>query len=144
MFRAGVDVVRLAVTVTDRDGDLVTGLTAEDFEIVEDGRPQTVEYLAAGDAVDDNAPPLHLGLLLDVSSSMADSIQFTRTASIRLVSRLPEARDVTLVDFDTEVRVARYRPGDARLVEDTTGQGHTTRVVGNEPCLTATVPLAQA
>ncbi|HEX5814604.1 MAG TPA: cupin domain-containing protein [Methylomirabilota bacterium] len=37
-----------------------------------------------------------------------------------------------------------FGPGDARLVEDTTGKGHTTRVVGNEPCLTATVPLAQA
>ncbi len=37
-----------------------------------------------------------------------------------------------------------FGPGDARLVEDTTGKGHTTRVVSNEPVLTATVPLAQA
>ena len=36
-----------------------------------------------------------------------------------------------------------FGPGDARLVEDTTGKGHTTRVVGAEPCVTATVPLAQ-
>jgi Cupin domain len=36
-----------------------------------------------------------------------------------------------------------FGPGDARLVEDTTGQGHTTRVVGGEPCVTATIPLAQ-
>jgi quercetin dioxygenase-like cupin family protein len=36
-----------------------------------------------------------------------------------------------------------FGTGDARLVEDTTGKGHTTRVLGNEPCLTATVPLAQ-
>jgi hypothetical protein len=36
-----------------------------------------------------------------------------------------------------------FGPGDARLVEDTTGRGHTTRVVGNEPCITATVPLVQ-
>ena len=35
-----------------------------------------------------------------------------------------------------------FGPGDARLVEDTTGKGHTTRVVSNEPVLTATVPLA--
>jgi hypothetical protein len=28
-------------------------------------------------------------------------------------------------------------------VEDTTGRGHTTRVHGNEPCLTATVPLEE-
>ena len=35
-----------------------------------------------------------------------------------------------------------FGPGDARLVEDTTGQGHTTRVLGSAPCVTATVPLA--
>ena len=36
-----------------------------------------------------------------------------------------------------------FGPGDARLVEDTTGKGHTTRVLGDEPCLTATIPLGQ-
>ena len=35
-----------------------------------------------------------------------------------------------------------FGPGDARLVEDTTGKGHTTRTHGNVPCVTATVPLA--
>ena len=35
-----------------------------------------------------------------------------------------------------------FGPGDARLVEDTTGKGHTTRVVGNQQVITATVPLA--
>ena len=35
-----------------------------------------------------------------------------------------------------------YNPGDARLVEDTTGRGHTTRVIGNESCIHAVIPLA--
>ncbi len=34
-----------------------------------------------------------------------------------------------------------FGPGDARLVEDTTGKGHTTIAIGNEPCVTATVGL---
>src|SRR5262245_56910875 len=36
-----------------------------------------------------------------------------------------------------------FGPGDARLVEDTTGQGHTTRVVSQMLVVTATIPLAQ-
>lgn len=40
--------------------------------------------------------------------------------------------------------VRRFGPGDARLVEDTTGHGHTTRVVGTEPVLTAVIPLANS
>jgi quercetin dioxygenase-like cupin family protein len=38
--------------------------------------------------------------------------------------------------------VRRFGPGDARLVEDTTGQGHTTRYVGPGTVITATIPLA--
>ena len=35
-----------------------------------------------------------------------------------------------------------FGPGDARLVEDITGHGHTTATYGDEPCVTATIPLA--
>jgi uncharacterized cupin superfamily protein len=34
-----------------------------------------------------------------------------------------------------------FGPGDARLVEDTTGKGHTTTAIGNVPCVTATIGL---
>ena len=34
-----------------------------------------------------------------------------------------------------------FGPGDARLVADTTGKGHTTATHGDVPCITATVPL---
>ncbi len=48
--------------------------------------------------------------------------------------------EIGLGDGSTHV----FGPGDARLVEDTTGRGHTTRVHGAAPCLTATIPLAGA
>ena len=38
--------------------------------------------------------------------------------------------------------VHRYGPGHATLAEDLTGQGHTTRVVGSVPRVTATIPLS--
>ncbi|MFQ6030500.1 MAG: hypothetical protein ACE5Q6_23745 [Dehalococcoidia bacterium] len=37
--------------------------------------------------------------------------------------------------------VHRFGPGHVNLVEDLTGQGHTTRSVGNEPRVSATIPL---
>jgi hypothetical protein len=39
--------------------------------------------------------------------------------------------------------VARLGPGDAVLAEDLTGQGHITRVVGDQPRFYALVPLAE-
>jgi quercetin dioxygenase-like cupin family protein len=38
--------------------------------------------------------------------------------------------------------VHRFGPGHVTLAEDLTGQGHTTRVIGNKPRLSATIPLA--
>jgi quercetin dioxygenase-like cupin family protein len=38
--------------------------------------------------------------------------------------------------------VRRFGPGDARLVEDTTGHGHTTRFIGDGLVVTAVIPLA--
>lgn len=37
----------------------------------------------------------------------------------------------------------RYQPGDARLVEDLTGQGHITRVIGGRPSVNVIIPLAE-
>lgn len=117
VFRSQVDLVSFGVTVTDRKGALVSDLTAEDFEVVEEGQPQRVSLFARGDGAD-SAPELHLGLLFDTSGSMDDDIHFARSAAIKFLNALPQARDVTLVDFDTEVRVARYGQNDfTRLIE---------------------------
>jgi Ca-activated chloride channel family protein len=114
-FRSRVDLVNVGVTVTDKRGKLIAELTRDDFTVVEDGRAQTIIYFAGAEAP---APEMHLGLLLDVSGSMESDIAFTRTAAIKFLNTLTEALDVTLVDFDTEVRVARYEQRDfARLIE---------------------------
>ena len=43
-FRTGVDLVHFTVIVTDKQGAPVTGLKAEDFEVVEEGKGQTISY----------------------------------------------------------------------------------------------------
>lgn len=51
-FRAGVDVVQFDVTVLDKDRVPVRGLTAADFSVLEDGRPQPIVGFAAVDLPD--------------------------------------------------------------------------------------------
>lgn len=115
-FRANVDLVHFSVTVVDKQGKPVTGLTKDDFAVVERGKPQAVKFFSAGEPED--APPLHVGLLLDTSGSMAADLKDARSAAIKFVNTLDHAADVTLVDFDTEVRVARFAPESyPRLVE---------------------------
>jgi Ca-activated chloride channel family protein len=116
-FKSGVDLVNVAVMVMDRQGNFITNLEADDFQVFEDGKPQDVRYFLRGDAEADSVN-LRIGLLLDTSGSMQEDIGLARTAAIRFLKELPEAQDITLVDFDTEVRVARYGVADLpRLIE---------------------------
>jgi Ca-activated chloride channel family protein len=117
VFRTGVDIVNLGVTVSDRKGNLVTDLKSDDFEIVEDGKKQSLRYFSLGTS-GALTPEMHLGLLIDVSSSMGPSMNFMKTAAIRFLNSLPDLVDVTVADFDGEVRVARYQQSDfPRLIE---------------------------
>jgi len=121
-FRSRIDLVTMGVTVTDRRGTVLTDLTRDDFEIRENGRPQTITSFGRGDG-DVEALPLHLGLLFDTSGSMGEDIKLARSAAIKFLNTLSDAVDMTLVDFDTEVRVARYGQRDfPRMVERIRGR----------------------
>ena len=118
LFTSGIDLVHLGVTVVGRDGDPVPDLTVDDFELYEDGTLQEIRYFSRGVASDADTMPLHLGMMFDASVSMELEGRFAKTAAIKFLNTLTYAEDMTLVDFDTEVRVGRYGQDDfARLVE---------------------------
>jgi Ca-activated chloride channel family protein len=121
-FRTGIDLATFGVTVVDRKGEYLTDLTAEDFEIVEDGQKQTLKYFARGTDLE-SGPEMHVGLLFDTSGSMTEDIKLSRSAAVKFLNTLSEAKDMTLVDFDTEVRVAKYGQRDfPRMVERIRGR----------------------
>ncbi len=116
-FRTETDLVSVGVAVTDRRQAFVTDLTQADFEVFEDGRAQTVTHFDRG-ATGARSGETHVGLLFDTSGSMGEDIVLARSAAVRFLNTLRDATDMTLVDFDTEVRVARYGQRDfPRLVE---------------------------
>ena len=121
-FRTGIDLATFGITVADRKGGFLTDLTAEDFEITEDGQKQAVKYFARGTDLE-SGPEMHVGLLFDTSGSMTEDIKLSRSAAVKFLNTLSEAKDMTLVDFDTEVRVAKYGQKDfARMVERIRGR----------------------
>jgi len=115
-FRSAIDLVNFGVTVTDRKGNFLTDLKPEDFEILEEGRHQSLKLFARGDEAD--ALDMHVGLLFDTSGSMGEDLRLSRSAAVKFLNTLSDAKDMTLVDFDTEVRVAKYgQPDFPRMVE---------------------------
>lgn len=127
VYKTGIDVAGFTVTVIDRGGAPVADLKAEDFEVREDGIVQSVSYFSRG--TQDEAVPLHIGLLFDTSGSMEKDLAFSRGAAIRFLNTFPEALDFTFVDFASDVRAARFSQAEfPRLVErirNRTAKGYT-------------------
>ena len=121
-FRTGIDLATFGVTVVDRKGEYLTNLTLDDFEVLEDGQKQTLKYFSRGTDIE-NGPEMHVGLLFDTSGSMTEDIKLSRSAAVKFLNTLSDAKDMTLVDFDTEVRVAKYGQKDfPRMVERIRGR----------------------
>jgi len=90
VIRSGTDNVRVFVTVTDRQGRLVTTLTQDKFEVRDEGKPQPISLF-------DNSPkPIQLIVMLDVSGSMEGSLPLLRAGARQLFTRL-SADDVAKV-----------------------------------------------
>ena len=118
VFRSGVETVRLGVAVVDKAGQPVATLGQADFTVLEDGHPQQLQLFTTGAIDEGQRPPLHIGLLFDTSGSMSADLSLARSAAVKFCNLLQRAEDITLVDFDTEVRVARFGQADfPRFVE---------------------------
>jgi len=99
-FRGSADVVRVFVTVTDRDGRLVTTLTRDDFAVRDDGKPQSITTF-------DNTPqPIRLIVMLDVSGSMAGNLPLLRAAAGQLFVRLRADDGARVGAFGHEVTIS--------------------------------------
>jgi VWFA-related protein len=66
VFRGGTSQVRVDVTVLDKKGEPITNLTKDDFELLEDGQPQSIDTVklveANGTAADDRADDMSLDI----------------------------------------------------------------------------------
>jgi quercetin dioxygenase-like cupin family protein len=79
----------------------------------------------------------------------AEGIQFRSRPPGDFLDWHPAPRRQFVITLSGEVEIGlgdgtvhRFGPGHVNLAEDLTGQGHTTRVVGDQPRVTATVPLS--
>ncbi|MBY0495587.1 MAG: VWA domain-containing protein [Cyanobacteria bacterium] len=94
-YRAGTELVNVSVIVTDRHAKHVSGLSVDQFEILEDGKPQDVSFFA------DGSVPVDVALLLDTSGSMAAAlplIQQAATSFVRALRPIDRAAVISLTN----------------------------------------------
>ena len=101
----------LNVTVTGPGGRYVADLSADDFQILEDGREQDVAYFSPANV------PLSVSLVLDTSSSMDDEMVLSKQAAMDFIARLRPGDVAEIVSFDSHVEVLQPMTSNRTLLE---------------------------
>ncbi len=96
-FAARAELVVLSATAVDKNGRPVTDLKADEFRVVEDGRPQKIEHFSLG-----AGSRLKVLLLVDASGSMNGQLKSAsaRMAAIQIMASLRPEDEVALAGFD--------------------------------------------
>ncbi len=113
-----VKVVTLPVTVRDKKGKIVRDLTKDDFELQEDGKPQSIRYFSQ-----ETNLPLTVGLLVDTSMSERDNIDRERSASRSFLDQMitrPVDR-AFVIHFDREIELLQDLTSDHAKLEKAVG-----------------------
>jgi Ca-activated chloride channel family protein len=110
-FRSTIDLVMLNVTVTGPGGRYVSDLSADDFHVLEDGRPQEVAFFSPANV------PMSVSLVLDTSSSMDEEMDLSKQAAMDFIARLRPGDVAEVVSFDSRVEVLQPITSDRTLLE---------------------------
>lgn len=110
-YRSAIELVGLNVTVNGQDAKPVSGLTADQFHVFEDGVPQQVKFFAPGDM------PLDVVILLDTSASMTGSMQLVQAAATRFARALRPGDRAAVMGISNSLQVLQNFTPDMAIVE---------------------------
>jgi len=120
VFKTGIDVVNLAVTVTDPKGRFITDLGEGDFEVLEEGVRQPLTIFTREDL------PVSLAILIDTSASMEAKLSQAQTAASRFVKTLHAADEAQVVQFSQRAEVVQDFTSDKAQLETAIRSTHAT------------------
>lgn len=106
--------VNMLFTVTDKRGRFVTNLVKDDFEVIENRRPQAIQEFTA-----ETDLPLRLGILIDTSNSIRDRFRFAQEAAIQFINGTvrPRQDKAVVVSFDTSPQLVADLTDDVVALE---------------------------
>jgi VWFA-related protein len=115
--RITLDVTRVNIlfTVTDKKGRFVTNLGKDDFDVVENKKPQIIQQFTA-----ESDLPLRLAVLVDTSNSIREQFHFEQQAAIRFIQSVVRPRQdrLMLVSFDSAAELVSDLTDDVRKLEE--------------------------
>jgi VWFA-related protein len=110
-FSASARSVRVPVSVLDKRGQPVLGLSEENFHIMEDGRQQPVTFFSG------ERRPLRIVLALDISTSMSDKMREVSEALQHFIDILEPADEIMVMTFSGVMHVEQNFTSDRDALE---------------------------
>ena len=98
-FKSGAQTVAVYTTVTDMAGRLVGDLTRDQFDVTDDGKPQTIVTFA------NDIQPITVVMMLDRSGSMVGNFGLVEKAAEAFVERLLPADKARIGSFSNRIEV---------------------------------------
>ena len=143
-LKVNVNVVQLFFNVKDKKGGLIANLTKDDFQVSEDGKPQTIKYFAA-----ESNLPLTLGILIDSSGSQQRVLEMEKEVGGDFLSQILREKDLAFVisfdvnvdllqDFTNSVHSLKAALNSARI--NTGGGAGSIPGLGGGPVPTSSIP----
>ncbi len=102
--------MRVNASVTDRNGRAISGMRSSDFAVYEDGAERRVVNVTAA------TEPFNLVLLLDVSGSVEERIDFIRKAARDFLSTVSPQDRISIISFRDDIQVISGFTTDRRLL----------------------------
>ncbi len=100
-LKVNVEVVQLFFNVKDKHGALIPNLTKDNFDLFEDGKPQTIKYFKA-----ETDLPLTLGILIDSSGSQINVLEMEKTVGGSFLESILRPKDEAFViSFDIDINL---------------------------------------
>ena len=99
-LRVDVDLALVNVTVTDPYNRLVTGLDEENFRVFEDNQEQEITHFSSEDV------PVSIGVVLDLSGSMANKIDKSRMAALQFFKTANPQDEFFVVSFNEHAELS--------------------------------------
>ncbi|MBP1636803.1 MAG: VWFA-related Acidobacterial domain protein [Acidobacteria bacterium] len=105
-FRAGTRIVPIYTTVVDRDRRLLPGLSRDDFEVFDDGRPRPITVFSS------EILPISVVVMLDTSGSMTANIDLVKAGAEQFFLRLLPRDQAMAGAFNDKIQFASSFTGD--------------------------------
>jgi VWFA-related protein len=112
-LKVNVNVVQLFFNVKDKKGGLIPNLNKEQFQVLEDGKAQSIKYFAA-----ESNLPLTLGILFDTSPSQARVLDMEKVVGGQFLDEILREKDLAFVmGFDADVDLLQDFTNSTRLLK---------------------------